>query len=281
MTMKFSKQATLERLRNERRAGKSLLTVGVGNGLSARCAEQGGADLAVVYNSGHYRVNGLESFVGLLPVGDANQIMLELGRSSILPSMRTIPIIAGVYGVDPTKDMNDVLDEVAAIGYSGVINFPTVGRHDGEDFGRELADAGYGFEREVEMIANANARGLFTMAYAYTERQSRLMAEVGVDVIVGHMGLTTGGDIGASKAVNLTEAAKKLDALFDAALAVKSDVIILSHGGPISSPEDAEFINLHSKAMGFVAASSYERIPVELALRKACSDFKGIRLAAS
>jgi predicted TIM-barrel enzyme len=280
MRKQFTRVDILTRLRKEISAGRSILVVGTGNGLSARCAESGGADLAVVYNSGYFRVNGLPSLVGGLPVGDANEIMFRLGRESIVPSKRSIPVIAGVYGTDPTRDIDDILDTVEAIGYSGVINFPTVSRHKGTAYGRDLETAGLGFDNEIQMMRKARSRGLFTMAYVYNAEDAKSMVEAGVDAIAGHMGMTSGGDIGASNVVDMDAAIANLESIFDASLKARDDVILLSHGGPISSPEDAEHVNLHSKAVGFVAASSYERIPIELALKKACQEFKSIKVSA-
>jgi predicted TIM-barrel enzyme len=277
MAMQFSRTTILDRLHAEIAAQRSVLVVGAGNGLSARCAESGGADLIVVYSSGFFRVNGLPSLVGGMPVGDANEIMLRLGRESIVPKRRRVPVIAGVYAVDPTRQIADVLDAAEDIGYSGVINFPTVGRHEGSDR-RELEAAGYGFAREVEMVAMARARELFSLAYVYTAPEAKLMAQAGVDVIVGHLGLTSGGDVGSRYAGALADSVGALNLMFDAARAGREDVLLLSHGGPISSAEDAEYVNLRTKAAGFVAASSFERIPIELALTKACEDFKRIKV---
>lgn len=278
MTKKFTRQEVLDRMRSEIADKRSILAVGAGNGLSARCAELGGADLAVVYSSGYFRVNGLPSLVGNLPVGDANDIMFRLGRESIMPRKRSIPIIAGVYGIDPTRDMDDILDTVEAIGYSGIINFPTISRHNGTNFRQDLENAGLGFYREVEMMRMARARDLFSLAYVYNEPDARAMAEAGVDVIVGHLGLTEGGDIGAKDAMTLADGCRRLDEIFEAALTINPDLILLSHGGPISTYEDAEIVNLNSNAMGFVAASSFERIPIEAALKQTCFDFKAIKV---
>lgn len=276
MSKKFTRSDVLRRLQGEIAASRSILAVGTGNGLSARCAELGGADLAVVYNSGFYRVNGLPSIVGGLPVGDANEIMFNLGRNDVMPKKRSIPVIAGVYGIDPTRDMDDVLDTVEAIGYSGVINFPTISRHEGTNFRLDLENAGYGFACEVEMMSKARARNLFTMAYVYNPEDAQAMARIGVDAIVGHMGLTVGGDIGSQSAVDLESAIPRLNEIFEAALAADSEVILLSHGGPISSAQDVETVNRRSKAVGFVAASSFERIPIENALKAACREFKDV-----
>lgn len=278
MSGRVERQTILAKLRGEVAAGRSILVVGAGNGLVARCAEDAGADLVVVYNSGFFRLNGLPSLVGLLPVGDANAIMMRLGRESIVPARRRIPIIAGVYGVDPTRDVADVLDAVEEIRFSGVINFPTIGRFDGQ-YRKELEAAGLGFANEVEMIRQARARELLTLAYVYTPAEAALMAEAGVDVIVGHMGLTSGGDVGAAYPLHMDDAVRRLQAIFDAALAVRDDLLLLSHGGPISDAADAEYVNLRTSAMGFVAASSFERIPVEVALKATCDRFKSIRIS--
>lgn len=278
MAKRFSRTEALHRLRAEQARDKPLLVVGAGNGLSARCAEEGGADLIVVYNSGHFRVNGLPSLVGGMPVGDANDIMLRLGRESIRPRLRHVPVIAGVYAVDPTRDLDDVLDSVDDIGFSGVINFPTVGRHEGS-YRRELEAAGYGFAREVELVRKARERDLLSLAYVYNADEARLMVQAGVDVLIGHMGLTVGGAIGASSSSGLEQAAALLETIFSAASEVREDLIFLSHGGPISSVADAEFINQRTRAVGFVAASSFERIPIEHALVEACRSFKEISIS--
>jgi len=278
MAKRFSRTEALHRLRAEQARDKPLLVVGAGNGLSARCAEEGGADLIVVYNSGHFRVNGLPSLVGGMPVGDANDIMLRLGRESIRPRLRHVPVIAGVYAVDPTRDLDDVLDSVDDIGFSGVINFPTVGRHEG-GYRRELEAAGYGFAREVELVRKARERDLLSLAYVYNADEARLMVQAGVDVLIGHMGLTVGGAIGASSSSGLEQAAALLETIFSAASEVREDLIFLSHGGPISSVADAEFINQRTRAVGFVAASSFERIPIEHALVEACRSFKEISIS--
>lgn len=244
--------------------------------LVARCVEEAGADLIVVYNSGYFRLNGLPSFVGNLPVGDANALMLELGHRSIIPATRSIPVIGGVYGSDPTRRIGTVLDEMVKVGYTGVINFPTVGRIDGQ-FRQELEAAGCGFEREVDLISMARSRDLFSLAYVFTPSEAAQMTEAGADVIVGHVGRTSGGDVGSQFAPALEEAINRLREIFFAARQVRDDVLLLSHGGPIITAKDAEFVNIRTGAAGFVAASSIERIPVEAALKNACREFKAIR----
>lgn len=275
MTKKIAREEILRRLRKEIAAQRSILVVGAGNGLVARCAEDAGADLLVVYNSGLYRLNGLPSLVGSLPVGDANAMVIEMGSRSILPAVRDVPVIGGLYGVDPTRDIADVLDAVERVGYSGVINFPTVGRIDGR-YRQELEAAGLGYGKEIEMVRQAHQRGLFTMAYVFTAEQASQMAEAGLDVLVGHVGLTGGGDVGSSLSIGLDSAVGFLEGVFDGARKVRSDMIFLSHGGPIITAEHAEYVNQRTGAVGFVAASSVERIPVETAVKDACRGFKRI-----
>lgn len=273
MPSKYHREAIVERLLEETRNGRSILAVGVGNGLSARCADQAGADLLVVYNSGYYRMNGLPSFAASLPINDANAMMLRLGRESIQPWARHAPVIGGVFAIDPTRHIPDVLDEMQGIGYSGVINFPYVDRYEGA-LRKELEAAGLGLAREIAMVAEARRRGMFSMTYVKTAHAAAEMARAGADVIVGHMGLTEGGDIGAAHASGMERALIDIEELFDAALAARGDVILLSHGGPITDPATVARVNAATKAVGFVAASSFERIPVETALKTICHDFK-------
>lgn len=278
MSKRYGRAEVLKRLRGQIDAGTSILVVGAGNGLMARCAEQAGADLIVVYNSGYFRLNGHPSMVGNLPVGDANEIMLTLGRRNVIPVTREVPVIGGVYGVDPTRDKTELLEQMRLTGFSGLINFPTVGRIDGQ-YRKDLESAGLGFQREVETIALARELGMFSMCYVYNAHDAALMADAGVDVVVGHCGLTEGGDVGSKNAMALDEAVRVLDGIFEGALKARSDVILLSHGGPISSPQDAEYVNLRTAAVGFVAASSVERIPVETAVKDACRQLKQIKVS--
>ncbi len=279
MSRRFSRTEVLARLKGEIDRHASLLVVGAGNGLVARCAEDAGADLVVVYNSGYYRLNGHPSMVGNLPVGDANQIMLDLGGRAVIPATRDIPVIGGVYGVDPTRDMGRLFEDMHRAGFSGSINFPTVGRIDGQ-YRLDLEAAGLGFGREVDMVRRARDAELFTMAYVYTPDDARRMVDAGVDVIVGHCGLTAGGDVGSKNAMALERAVTVLRGIFEAARKARADIILLSHGGPISSVADADLVNRETGAVGFVAASSVERIPVETALKEACRGFKTIKVAA-
>jgi len=274
--MTTSKSEILRRLNAQVAQNQTILAVGAGNGLVARCAEAAGSDLIMVYNSGYFRLNGLPSFVGNLPVGDANAMMLELSERSVLPAVKSAPVIGGVYGIDPTRRIDDVLANMQRIGLAGVINFPTVGRIDG-NFRRELEAAGYGFSREVDLIRAARERDMLAIAYVFTPDEAAAMAAAGADIIVGHVGRTAGGDVGSGLASSLDSAVEALNAMFAAARRNSSNAILLSHGGPIVTPEDAQYVNERTGAVGFVAASGVERIPVEAAIKSACRAFKSIR----
>jgi predicted TIM-barrel enzyme len=216
--------------------------------------------------------------VANLPIGNANEIMLELGGKSVIPVTRDVPVIGGVYGVDPTRDMGMLFEDMRRVAFSGVINFPTVGRIDGQ-YRLDLEAAGLGFVREVEMVRRARADDMLTMSYVYKPEDALQMVDAGCDVIVGHCGLTAGGDVGSTNAMALDKAFAMLNGIFDAVRRVNSDAILLSHGGPLSSIADAELANLRTGAAGFVAASSVERIPIEQALKDACRGFKTIKVA--
>jgi predicted TIM-barrel enzyme len=277
MSRRFKRAEILARLSSQIAAKRSLLVVGAGNGLVARCAEDAGADLIVVYNSGYFRLNGHPSMLGNLPIGNANEIMLELGGRSVIPVTRDVPVIGGVYGVDPTRDMGMLFEDMRRAGFSGVINFPTVGRIDGQ-YRVDLEATGLGFGREVEMVRRARADDMLTMSYVYKPEDALRMVDAGCDVIVGHCGLTAGGDVGSTNAMALEKAFDVLNGIFDAVRKVAPEVILLSHGGPLSSIADAELANVRTGAVGFVAASSIERIPIEHALKDACRGFKGIKV---
>ncbi len=280
MSRRFKRTEVLARLKAQIDRSQSILVVGAGNGLVARCAEDAGADLIVVYNSGYFRLNGHPSMLGNLPIGNANEIMLELGAKSVIPVTRDVPVIGGVYGVDPTRDMGMLFEDMRRAGFSGVINFPTVGRIDGQ-YRLDLEAAGLGFGREVEMVRRARGDDMLTMSYVYKPEDALHMVDAGCDVIVGHCGLTVGGDVGSTNAIALEKAFEVLNGIFDAVRRVNSEVILLSHGGPLSSMADAELANIKTGAVGFVAASSIERIPIEKALKDACGGFKGIKVADS
>ncbi len=274
--MPRTRSEIVARLKNETENGRSILTVGAGNGLVARCSADAGADLIVVYNSGMYRLNGLPSIVASLPIGNANEVALDMGKQIGLRA-GSVPMIAGVYGPDPTRDKERLLSGVIEVGYEGIINFPTVARIDG-NFRKELEAAGLGFKNEVEIVAMARIREIFSCAYVFTAEEAVMMADAGADVIVGHMGRTSGGDVGAKNVLALDAAVQRLNHMFGEIKKVRDDVILLSHGGPIENAEDAEYVNLRTDAVGFVAASSVERIPVEETLKSACAGIKSIRL---
>jgi predicted TIM-barrel enzyme len=266
----------LARLRAQLDAGKPVIGAGAGTGLSARCAEAGGADLIVVYNSGRYRMAGRGSLAGLLPYGDANAIVVEMSRE-VLPVVRDTPVLAGVCGTDPFRLMPILLEELERIGFSGVQNFPTVGLFDGR-FRQNLEETGMGFGLEVDLIRLARERDLLTAPYVFSVEEATAMAEAGADVLVPHMGLTTGGAIGAGTAKTLDECVPLIQAMHDAASAVNPDVLVLCHGGPIAGPEDAAYVLERTDGVvGFFGASSMERLPTETAITENMRRFKAIR----
>jgi predicted TIM-barrel enzyme len=265
----------LARLRAQVDAGKPIIGAGAGTGLSAKCAEAGGADLIIVYNSGRYRMAGRGSLSGLLPYGDANAIVVEMSRE-VLPVVRDAPVLAGVCGTDPFRSMPVFLEEIERIGFSGVQNFPTVGLFDGT-FRQNLEETGMGYGLEVEMIRAARERDLLTAPYVFSVEEAAAMAEAGADVLVPHMGLTTGGAIGAETARTLDECVPLIQAMRDAATAVNPDVLVLCHGGPISEPDDAGYIlDRTDGVVGFFGASSMERLPTETAITENMRRFKAI-----
>jgi predicted TIM-barrel enzyme len=271
----FTREQCLQRLHSQVAAGKPVIGGGAGTGISAKCAEAGGIDLLIIYNSGRFRMAGRGSLSGMMPYGDANQVVMDMARE-VLPVVRQTPVLAGVCGTDPFRIMKLFLREVQAAGFSGVQNFPTVGLIDGA-FRQGLEETGMGFELEVEMIREARALGLLTCPYVFTPDEARAMAQAGADVLIPHMGLTTKGSIGARTAMTLADAAQRVQALHDAAKAVNPDVLVLCHGGPISEPEDAQYILSHTKGVvGFFGASSIERLPTEVAITACVRRFKGM-----
>jgi predicted TIM-barrel enzyme len=267
----------LELLRAETKKGKPIVAAGAGIGLSAKFAEAGGADLIIIYNSGLYRMDGLPSIAGYMPFGDANAVVKEMGLRHVFPVVRNAPVIAGICAYDLTRDMETFFKELLTAGFSGVINFPTVGRIDG-DFRRSMEDLGMSFKREAEVMGLAGSLGFFTMAYVFNPEESKMMAEKGIDAVVAHMKTTTGGSVGSKRPMALEEAGKRCTEIFKAALAVKPDVICLAHGGPIEGPEGTEYIYRHTPAVGFVGASSIERIPTEEVIQKVTKKFKAQKI---
>jgi predicted TIM-barrel enzyme len=272
----FSRDECLQRLRGQAAEGKPIVGGGAGTGLSAKCAEAGGIDLIIIYNSGRFRMAGRGSLSGMMPYGDANQIVMEMARE-VLPIVQRTPVLAGVCGTDPFRIMKRFLRDVQSAGFSGVQNFPTVGLIDGT-FRQGLEETGMGFAKEVEMIAAAHDLGLLTCPYVFTEEEARAMAKAGADVLIPHMGLTTKGTIGAKTALTLEQAAQRVQALCDAAKSINPDVLVLCHGGPIAEPEDAVYILRHTRGVvGFFGASSIERLPTEIAITECVRRFKDIR----
>ncbi len=271
-----SREQIMQRLRSMIARGEPIVGGGAGTGLSAKCEEAGGIDLIVIYNSGRYRMAGRGSLAGLMPYGDANAIVMEMA-GEVLPVVKRTPVLAGVCATDPFRLMDVFLDEVKRVGFAGVQNFPTVGLIDGI-FRRNLEETGMSYALEVEMIAAARAKGLLTTPYAFTEGDAAAMAAAGADIIVAHLGLTTGGSIGAETALRLEDCPPVVDRLAAAALAVKPDAIILVHGGPVATPADAEYV-LRTAAVchGFYGASSMERLPAETALTEQTRAFKRIK----
>ncbi|MDW8123546.1 MAG: phosphoenolpyruvate hydrolase family protein [Geminicoccaceae bacterium] len=276
---RIARTVVLEQLRARLARGEPIVGGGAGTGISAKAAEAGGIDLIVVYNSGRFRMAGRGSLAGLMPYGDANAIVLELARE-VLPVVRHTPVLAGVCATDPFRDIDLFLDELARLGFSGVQNFPTVGLIDGT-FRAHLEETGMGYGLEVEMIRRARARDLLTTPYVFSAEDARAMAEAGADVLVCHLGLTVGGTIGALTAVPLEAAPALVDGWAQAALAIRPEILVLVHGGPVATPEEARFVLERSRfCHGFYGASSIERLPVERAIADEVRKFKSIRAAA-
>ena len=269
----MTRETLLARFRTQVQAGIPLVGAGAGTGLSAKCAEAGGIDLIVIYNSGRFRMAGRGSLAGMMPYGDANAIVLEMARE-VLPIVERTPVLAGVCGTDPFRDMGRFLRQVRDMGFAGVQNFPTVGLIDGL-FRQNLEETGMGYDREVAMIRQARELDLLTTPYAFTPDEAAAMTGAGADLLIAHLGLTTKGTIGAKTALTLDEAVVRVQAMADAAHAVRSDVLVLCHGGPIAEPDDAQYVLARTKGVvGFYGASSMERLPTEVAITEQARRFK-------
>jgi predicted TIM-barrel enzyme len=272
---RIERRAIVEKLQAMKRARRPVIGGGAGTGLSAKCEEAGGIDLIVIYNSGRYRMAGRGSLAGLLAYGNANEIVREMAHE-VLPVVRATPVLAGVNGTDPFCLFDPLLEDLKRLGFSGVQNFPTVGLIDGL-FRANLEETGMSYALEVEMIALAHSKDMLTTPYVFQASEARAMAAAGADVIVCHLGLTTGGVIGAHTGRSLKECPALIDEWASAALAVNPDVIILAHGGPIAEPADAEFILRNTRhCHGFYGASSMERLPTERAMIDHTKRFKAI-----
>ena len=273
--MAFTKEEVLVRLRKLIDAGTPIIGAGAGTGISAKFEEVGGVDLIIIYNSGRFRMAGRGSLAGLMPYGDANAIVMEMA-GEVLTIVEDTPVLAGVCGTDPFRQMEVFLKQVNDIGFAGVQNFPTVGLFDGI-IRKNLEETNMGYGLEVDMIRIASEMGMCTTPYAFNPREAGLMAEAGADIVVAHMGLTTSGSIGAETSLTLEESAANVQAICNAAREVKSDVIVLCHGGPIAMPEDAEYVLRNTDGVnGFYGAPSMERLPVETAMVEHIRKYKQI-----
>ena len=272
---RFQRSALIDNFKALVARGVPIVGGGAGTGLSAKCQEAGGIDLIVIYNSGRYRMAGRGSLAGLLAYGDANQIVVEMA-AEVLPVVKRTPVLAGVNGTDPFRQMDVFLDQLKTMGFAGVQNFPTVGIIDGT-FRANLEETGMSYGLEVDMIAAAHAKDMLTTPYVFNAEEAAAMAKAGADIVVCHLGLTSGGSIGAQTALKLEDCAAKVDAWAEAALKVRRDIIVLAHGGPVSSPGDASFIISNTRnCHGFYGASSMERLPTEVALTEQTRKFKAI-----
>jgi predicted TIM-barrel enzyme len=276
---RIARAEILKRFREMVRRGEPIVGGGAGTGLSAKCEEAGGIDLIVIYNSGRYRMAGRGSLAGLMAYGNANEIVLDMARE-VLPVVKETPVLAGVNGTDPFLIVDHFLQELCDLGFSGIQNFPTVGLFDGT-IRAQLEETGMGYGLEVDVIREAREFDLLTTPYVFSEENARDMAKAGADIIVCHLGLTTGGKVGAQTALKLKDCVPLIESWAKAARAVKEDVLVLCHGGPIATPEDAQFILKSCKGCnGFYGASSMERLPTEIALTETTRKFKALRGAS-
>jgi predicted TIM-barrel enzyme len=273
---RFERKQLLEKFRAMVKKRVPIVGGGAGTGLSAKCEEAGGIDLIVIYNSGRYRMAGRGSLAGLLAYGNANDIVKEMARE-VLPVVKKTPVLAGVNGTDPFAIMDHLLDELKALGFAGVQNFPTVGLIDGT-FRANLEETGMGYGHEIDMIRLANKKDMLTTPYVFSADEAREMTKAGADIVVAHLGLTTGGSIGAGTALKLKDCPKLIDEWAEAAKRVRKDVIVICHGGPIAMPDDAQYVLNNTKnCHGFYGASSMERLPTEIALVEQTKRFKALR----
>lgn len=273
--MPLSRDALLKKFNDMISRGEPIIGGGAGTGLSAKCEEAGGIDLIVIYNSGRYRMAGRGSLAGLLAYGNANEIVMDMAKE-VLPVVKHTPVLAGVNGTDPFCQFDKFLDDIKATGFSGVQNFPTVGLIDGK-FRTNLEETGMGYALEVEMIRKAHEKDLLTTPYVFSREDAIAMTNAGADILVPHMGLTTGGNIGAETATTLDDCVEMINDWAKAAKAIRPDIIVLCHGGPIATPEDAQYIlDRCPDCHGFYGASSMERLPTEVALKATTEAFKNI-----
>ena len=272
----YTRKEVIERLRATLKKGQPIVAAGAGTGISAKFIERGGADLVIIYNSGRFRMAGHGSTAGLMAYGDANAVAMEIGEHEVLPIVEEIPVICGVHATDPRRRMWHWLLQVKAMGFSGVNNFPTHCIVDGQ-FRQILEETGMSVQKEFEMVALARRMDLFSIVYVATPGEAKAMAEAGADAIIAHVGTTIGGSIGVKgAAITLDEAVQRVQTIIEAGRKVRRDIFFLSHGGPIATPDDAAYINQHTDAVGFVGASSLERLAVEASLTELTQKFKRI-----
>lgn len=274
--MKFTREELLARFRNEVANGRPIIGAGAGCGLTAKCAELGGIDLLIIYNSGRFRMAGRGSCAGLLAYSDANAVVIDMAKE-VLTIVKNTPVMAGVNGTDPFRDMNVFLEQIKSLGFSGVQNFPTVGLFDGT-IRQSLEETGMGYNLEVEMIGLAHQKGFLTTPYVFNKSEAEQMAAANADIIVAHMGLTSKGTIGAHTTMTLDQAAQRVQEIADAARKVKPDVLVICHGGPIADPDDAAYIFKHTDVEGFFGASSIERLASEPAMENMTRRFKNLAI---
>ena len=272
---RFERSALLEKFQDMKLKRIPIVGGGAGTGLSAKCEEEGGIDLIVIYNSGRYRMAGRSSLSGLLAYGNANDIVVEMAKE-VLPVTKHTPVLAGVNGTDPFCIFDKFLDDLKAMGFSGIQNFPTVGLIDGT-LRANLEETGISYSQEIDLIKLANSKDMLTTPYVFNADEAAAMAKAGADIIVCHFGLTTGGSIGSKTALKLADCPSLFEKWAEAALKVNKNAIIIAHGGPVSSPEDASYMLKHTKnCHGFYGASSMERLPTEIALTEQTKKFKAI-----
>ncbi|GAB6085985.1 phosphoenolpyruvate hydrolase family protein [Alkaliphilus crotonatoxidans] len=275
--MRLTRETVLKNLKNQVEKGKLIIGAGAGTGISAKSGEAGGVDLIIIYNSGRYRMAGRGSLAGLLPYGDANQIVMEMGRE-VLPVVKNTPVLAGVCGTDPFRLMDVYLEEIKNAGFVGVQNFPTVGLIDGV-FRLNLEETGMGYDLEVDMIRQAHLKGLLTTPYVFSTEDAVKMAKAGADILVAHMGLTTKGTIGAQTALSLDDCVKRIQEIHDAGKEINPKIMVICHGGPIAEPEDVKYVLSRTKGVvGFFGASSIERFATEVGIKQQAEAFKNITL---
>lgn len=275
----ISRTESLGRLRAQIAAGRPLLGAGAGTGISAKFAERGGVDMIIIYNSGRYRMAGRGSMAGVLAYGDANAIVVDMARE-VLPVVQNTPVLAGVNGTDPFRLMPVFLRELKDMGFDGIQNFPTIGLFDGR-IRAYCEETGFSYGLEVDMVRTAHQMDMLTCPYVFDEDEARAMTEAGADVLVPHMGTTVKGAIGAQTAMSLDEAAQRIQAIRDAAIRIRPDIIVLCHGGPIAEPEDVQYIYDHTEGIaGFFGASSIERLSVEPAIEAQTRSFKELTPSA-